>query len=130
MYIFCLFHRHVMHNAHSHCTLCLVRVSTNQPIYCMNKRSLCESAKYKCVLFSFFFPSKNYFFLFFMPHAIVGCSHQRAWEYFIESIDRPHAFLATHCESSAQPNFSNISCDKTVTAYMGLHADKRYSYFN
>lgn len=66
------------------------------------------------------------FGFFFLRHAIVGCSHQRAWEYFIESIEGSRAFLATHCELSTQQRFKNISCDKNVKAYMGLHADKRY----
>lgn len=55
----------------------------------------------------------------------MGCSHQRAWEYFIESIKRPNTFLTSHCEPSTK-NSTDISCDKNITAYMGLHADKRY----
>lgn len=58
----------------------------------------------------------------------VGCSHQRAWEYFIESIQRPNAFLATHCEpKSAPPTKSphDINCDKNISAYMGYNADTR-----
>ncbi|XP_059622545.1 phospholipase A1 2 [Phlebotomus argentipes] len=58
----------------------------------------------------------------------VGCSHQRAWQYFVESIRRPKAFLATKCEKSSQkvkgkPKLE--SCDRNITAYMGLHADHR-----
>lgn len=53
----------------------------------------------------------------------VGCSHQRAWEYFIESIYRPQSFLTSYCEPFTKN--SSINCDKNVAAYMGLHADKR-----
>lgn len=59
----------------------------------------------------------------------VGCSHQRAWEYFIESIQRPKGFLASHCEpkSSVLPtkNHTEINCDKNISAYMGYNADTR-----
>lgn len=55
----------------------------------------------------FFFP----FFVIF----IVGCSHRRAWQYFIESIDQPLAFPAK-CEQR---------CDK-CKAYMGMAAAKWY----
>lgn len=58
----------------------------------------------------------------------VGCSHQRAWEYFVESIQRPNAFLATQCEPNAgltTKNRTEINCDKNITAYMGFNADTR-----
>lgn len=58
----------------------------------------------------------------------VGCSHQRAWEYFIESIHRPTAFLATHCEPNSMLAIKNqtvINCDKNISAYMGYNADTR-----
>lgn len=59
----------------------------------------------------------------------VGCSHQRAWQYFTESIRRPIAFLATKCESTRKNNSTSIltsgGCDKNLVAYMGMHADQR-----
>lgn len=57
---------------------------------------------------------------------IVGCSHQRSWEYFIESIQRPNAFLADSCVPGA--NSSIVSCDTSIQAYMGIDADERYTY--
>lgn len=63
-----------------------------------------------------------------MIHMAVGCSHQRAWEYFIESIQRPSAFLATHCEPKTTlpvKNHTEINCDKNISAYMGYNADTR-----
>lgn len=56
----------------------------------------------------------------------VGCSHQRAWEYFIESINRPYSFLVARCEpNTAATNKTDINCDNNVPAYMGFNADKR-----
>lgn len=58
---------------------------------------------------------------------VVGCSHQRSWEYFIESIQNPKAFLAVHCEptEASIANSSLSSCDKSIKAYMGIDANKR-----
>ncbi|XP_031635102.1 lipase member H-like [Contarinia nasturtii] len=63
---------------------------------------------------------------------VVGCSHQRAWEYFIESLSRANAFLATYCEPATEPksllpinNQTEINCDKKISAYMGFNADTR-----
>uniref|UniRef100_A0A0A1XE33 Pancreatic lipase-related protein 2 n=1 Tax=Zeugodacus cucurbitae TaxID=28588 RepID=A0A0A1XE33_ZEUCU len=53
---------------------------------------------------------------------IVGCSHQRAWEYFVESINRPHAFLANKCEPKNE--FGRCK-DGNSRAYMGIAADRR-----
>ncbi|GAB0093979.1 inactive pancreatic lipase-related protein 1 [Sergentomyia squamirostris] len=60
----------------------------------------------------------------------VGCSHQRAWQYFVESIRRPKAFLATKCEKSRHrvkevKRQEYEDCDGSITAYMGLMADQR-----
>lgn len=75
------------------------------------------------MLFPFFFSCVSYY----CTHHTVG-SHQRAWEYFIESIQRPSAFLATHCEPKSlvpTKNHTEIDCDKNISAYMGYNADTR-----
>lgn len=69
-------------------------------------------------------------FLIFKNIFTVGCSHQRAWQYFIESIRHPTAFLATKCESTRKNNSNSTKltsggCDKNLVAYMGMHADQR-----
>lgn len=53
----------------------------------------------------------------------VGCSHQRAWVYFVESIRRPMAFLADRCEAAFELGYTE--CHTNLTAYMGMKADKR-----
>ncbi|KNC33420.1 hypothetical protein FF38_09862 [Lucilia cuprina] len=53
---------------------------------------------------------------------IIGCSHQRAWEYFIESIRRPYAFPANRCEPS---KLFGTCRDGNGKAFMGMGADKR-----
>lgn len=73
--------------------------------------------------FHFFFSCVSYY----CTHHTIG-SHQRAWEYFIESIQRPSAFLATHCEPKSlvpTKNHTEIDCDKNISAYMGYNADTR-----
>jgi hypothetical protein len=52
----------------------------------------------------------------------VGCSHQRSWQYFVESIRRPRAFLANKCEPSGN---RTKECNQTIKAYMGFGADRR-----
>lgn len=52
----------------------------------------------------------------------VGCSHQRAWEYFVESIGQPLAFPVERCEPS--PKFG-ICRDGNGRAYMGYGTDPR-----
>ncbi|KAG5667207.1 hypothetical protein PVAND_015198 [Polypedilum vanderplanki] len=52
---------------------------------------------------------------------IVGCSHSRAWQYFVESIYRPTAFECDRCE---QTNNESKECNETIKAFMGLNADK------
>uniref|UniRef100_A0A1A9ZP98 Lipase domain-containing protein n=1 Tax=Glossina pallidipes TaxID=7398 RepID=A0A1A9ZP98_GLOPL len=54
---------------------------------------------------------------------LVGCSHQRAWEYFIESIHYPLAFEANRCEPSKL--FGICQHDGNGKAYMGMGADQR-----
>uniref|UniRef100_A0A1A9WK45 Lipase domain-containing protein n=1 Tax=Glossina brevipalpis TaxID=37001 RepID=A0A1A9WK45_9MUSC len=54
---------------------------------------------------------------------LVGCSHQRAWEYFIESIRYPLAFPASRCEPSKL--FGICQLDGNSKAYMGMGADRR-----
>lgn len=54
--------------------------------------------------------------------AIIGCSHQRAWQYFIESILRPQSFLANKCEPSKM--FGSCK-DGNGRAFMGMGADRR-----
>ncbi|KAL9918376.1 inactive pancreatic lipase-related protein 1 isoform 2-T17 [Glossina fuscipes fuscipes] len=54
---------------------------------------------------------------------LVGCSHQRAWEYFIESIRNPLAFQANRCEPSKL--FGICQRDGNGMAYMGMGADRR-----
>ncbi|KAL7736975.1 hypothetical protein ACLKA6_008834 [Drosophila palustris] len=53
---------------------------------------------------------------------IIGCSHQRAWEYFVESIGQPLAFPTDSCEPS--PYFNNCRIGY-ARAYMGYGADPR-----
>lgn len=53
---------------------------------------------------------------------LVGCSHVRAWQYFVESIRRPEAFLAERCETI---NNESEECAENVEAYMGFKADRR-----
>ncbi|XP_065369278.1 inactive pancreatic lipase-related protein 1-like isoform X2 [Calliphora vicina] len=53
---------------------------------------------------------------------IISCSHQRAWEYFIESIRRPYAFPANRCEPS---KLFGTCRDGNGKAFMGMGADKR-----
>lgn len=52
----------------------------------------------------------------------VGCSHVRAWQYFVESIRRPEAFLTDSCEST---NNESNECVQSIPAYMGFSADRR-----
>uniref|UniRef100_A0A336LSY7 CSON003911 protein n=1 Tax=Culicoides sonorensis TaxID=179676 RepID=A0A336LSY7_CULSO len=54
---------------------------------------------------------------------LVGCSHQRAWVYFVESVRRPKAFMAERCEAALE--LENKNCTSNMTAYMGMKADKR-----
>ncbi|XP_037951555.1 phospholipase A1-like [Teleopsis dalmanni] len=53
---------------------------------------------------------------------IIGCSHQRAWEYFMESVKWPLAFPTNRCEPSK--TFA-ICKDGNGRAYMGMGADRR-----
>ncbi|XP_062134949.1 pancreatic lipase-related protein 2 [Drosophila sulfurigaster albostrigata] len=53
---------------------------------------------------------------------IIGCSHQRAWEYFEESIQQPLAFPSERCEPSQ--NVANCGTGYE-RAYMGYGADPR-----
>ncbi|XP_037032003.1 lipase member H [Bradysia coprophila] len=55
---------------------------------------------------------------------IFGCSHQRAWEYFVESIRRPNSFLASRCEPSDSNNSIN-NCDRKMKAFMGMNANDK-----
>lgn len=59
---------------------------------------------------------------------LVGCSHQRSWQYFIESIRRPKAFYAKRCEPSKKTN-KNKSCPQSIKAFMGLSADSRFCIY-
>lgn len=64
----------------------------------------------------------------------VGCSHQRSWQYFVESVRRPGSFLARRCKSTqnttdvlqpvTQPNDLH-GCDDETVAYMGMNANER-----
>lgn len=58
----------------------------------------------------------------FFPFDLVGCSHIRAWQYFVESIRRPEAFLADRCEYT---NNESKECLQSVEAYMGLKSSPR-----
>ncbi|XP_036333610.1 pancreatic lipase-related protein 2 [Rhagoletis pomonella] len=53
---------------------------------------------------------------------LIGCSHQRAWEYFVESINRPYGFPVDICEPSKQ--FTSCK-DGNGRAFMGIAADHR-----
>ncbi|ALC42809.1 CG6472, partial [Drosophila busckii] len=55
---------------------------------------------------------------------LIGCSHQRAWEYFVESIRQPLAFPSERCEPS---ELFGICRDggSSNGAYMGYGADPR-----
>ncbi|XP_067626693.1 pancreatic lipase-related protein 2 isoform X2 [Eurosta solidaginis] len=53
---------------------------------------------------------------------IIGCSHQRAWEYFLESIERPYGFPVESCE----PTKVSKKCKYgNGRAFMGMAADRR-----
>ncbi|XP_061398701.1 inactive pancreatic lipase-related protein 1, partial [Musca vetustissima] len=54
---------------------------------------------------------------------LIGCSHQRAWEYFIESVHYPMAFPANRCEPSKL--FGTCRDGGNGKAFMGMGADKR-----
>lgn len=58
----------------------------------------------------------------FFTYLVVGCSHQRAWEYFIESVKWPQAFPVNGCEPSK--TFA-ICKDGNGRAFMGMSADRR-----
>lgn len=53
----------------------------------------------------------------------VGCSHQRAWEYFVESIRQPLAFPSERCEASENIGNCRMSNGR---AFMGYGADPRW----
>uniref|UniRef100_A0A034WE39 Pancreatic lipase-related protein 2 n=1 Tax=Bactrocera dorsalis TaxID=27457 RepID=A0A034WE39_BACDO len=53
---------------------------------------------------------------------IIGCSHQRAWEYFVESINKPYAFPVDKCEPTNE--FGRCK-EGNSGAYMGMAADRR-----
>nr|XP_014085763.1 pancreatic lipase-related protein 2 [Bactrocera oleae]XP_036225109.1 pancreatic lipase-related protein 2 [Bactrocera oleae]XP_036225111.1 pancreatic lipase-related protein 2 [Bactrocera oleae] len=53
---------------------------------------------------------------------IIGCSHQRAWEYFVESINRPYAFPVDKCEPTNE--FGRCK-EGNSGLYMGIAADRR-----
>jgi len=61
------------------------------------------------------------FFLFFLT---VGCSHQRAWEYFVESVGQPRGFPAQRCEPSEM--FGICREPGGGPAFMGMGADPRW----
>lgn len=71
-------------------------------------------------IFTSLFEWSQNFLLFFSP--LVGCSHVRAWQYFVESIRRPMAFLCDRCD---QTNNESKECMQSVPAYMGFKADRR-----
>ncbi|XP_017108513.2 pancreatic lipase-related protein 2 [Drosophila bipectinata] len=54
---------------------------------------------------------------------IIGCSHQRAWEYFVESVGQPKSFPSQRCESSE----SIGACREpgNSPSFMGMGADPR-----
>ncbi|SPP74827.1 phospholipase A1 VesT1.02 [Drosophila guanche] len=54
---------------------------------------------------------------------IIGCSHQRAWEYFVESVAQPRGFPAKRCEPS--PTFGVCRDGGKGAAFMGMGADPR-----
>lgn len=56
---------------------------------------------------------------------IIGCSHQRAWQYFVESLKRPQAFLADKCEPKKENETEENECDNSVVAYMGINANAK-----
>ncbi|XP_016968179.1 pancreatic lipase-related protein 2 [Drosophila biarmipes] len=54
---------------------------------------------------------------------IVGCSHQRAWEYFVESVAQPRGFPAQRCEPSEMIGVCREPGGGP--AFMGMGADPR-----
>lgn len=56
---------------------------------------------------------------------IIGCSHQRAWQYFVESLRRPQAFLVDRCEPKNTNEIQINECDETIPAYMGINANEK-----
>lgn len=55
---------------------------------------------------------------------ILGCSHQRSWQYFIESLKRPKGFRSRRCERSEYFDEKDC-CHADVEAFMGIAANKR-----
>lgn len=55
----------------------------------------------------------------------VGCSHQRAWQYFVESVGSVQSFPAEKCENSTKLYDNEEFCRRDLIAYMGMGADKR-----
>lgn len=54
---------------------------------------------------------------------LVGCSHQRAWEYFVESVGQPKSFPAQRCESSESIGACREAGNRP--SFMGMGADPR-----
>ncbi|XP_002063646.3 phospholipase A1 VesT1.02 [Drosophila willistoni] len=54
---------------------------------------------------------------------IIGCSHQRAWEYFVESVRQPRAFPVQRCEASQTVGICRMGGNRN--AFMGMGADPR-----
>ncbi|CAD7011803.1 unnamed protein product [Ceratitis capitata] len=52
---------------------------------------------------------------------LIGCSHQRAWEYFVESINNPYAFPVDKCEPTNE--FGRCK-EGNGGAFMGMAADR------
>lgn len=67
---------------------------------------------------------------------IVGCSHQRSWQYFVESVRRPGSFLARRCKPMEKTRADALQavtlpndlkgCDGETVAYMGMNANERF----
>lgn len=56
---------------------------------------------------------------------IIGCSHQRAWQYFVESVGSVESFPSESCVNSTK-QFDNVEfCRTDMKAFMGMGADKR-----
>lgn len=51
-------------------------------------------------------------------HIIDGCSHNRAWRLYAESVQNPTGFPATKCREWRSPS----SCSFSIDGYMGFGA--------
>ncbi|GIY38430.1 inactive pancreatic lipase-related protein 1 [Caerostris darwini] len=80
----------------------------------------------ECPIALFGIPHKieqNFSFIFTAFFIFNGCDHERANEFFMESVNHENAFQSVLCDSYS--DYENGKCkDSSVTAQMGFHAKK------